>query len=109
MPPIFDATYATEAEARADADRYAAWLRSIDRQRQEESQRRSLESRQRFVAQLRQRRDLERTRPVIHVPPRREREPRPRPRRARRAGASRDGPPRLAEDDEPPLAAGGAA
>jgi hypothetical protein len=47
-------------------------------------------------------------RPVIHVPPRREREPKPRSRRTKRAGVSRDGPPRLAEDDEPPLAVGGA-
>jgi hypothetical protein len=45
-------------------------------------------------------------RPIIHAPPRRERESRPRPRRARRAGASRDGPSRLAEDEpEPDLSA----
>jgi hypothetical protein len=38
--------------------------------------------------------------PVIHVPPRRDREPKPRSRRARRAGTSRDGP-RSSDDDEP--------
>jgi hypothetical protein len=52
--------------------------------------------------------------PVIHLPERRERDPRPRGRRTRRAGTSRDGPSRLAEDESepPPLAApllGGAA
>jgi hypothetical protein len=102
MPPIFDATYATEAEARADADRYAAWLRSNDQRRQDESQRRSLESRQRFAARLRQRRRT----PIIHTPERRKRTARPRERRARRTGGSRASPSRKPEDPEPPLAGG---
>jgi hypothetical protein len=54
-------------------------------------------------------RGQDRSRSVIHVPPRREREAKPRSRRTKRAGVSRDGPPRLAEDDEPPLAAAGGA
>jgi hypothetical protein len=105
MPPIFDATYATEAEARADADRYAAWLRSNDQRRQDEAQRRSLESRQRFAARLRQRR-----RTIIHTPERRERTARTREHRARRAGGSRASPSRLSDDPEPrPVAAPGGA
>jgi hypothetical protein len=51
-------------------------------------------------------RGQDRSRPVIHVPARREREPKPRSRRARRAGSSRDGP--RSEDDDPhELDAGG--
>jgi hypothetical protein len=103
MPPIFDEIYPTEAEANEAAQGIAKQLRNIGRRRQEESQRRWRESNERFIARLRLRR-MGRRAAVIHVPPRREREPRPRPRRARRAGTSRDGPPRLAEDDEPPLA-----
>jgi hypothetical protein len=101
MPPIFDEVYPTEAEANEAAHGIAKQFRSIDRQRQEESQRRWRESNERFVARLKQRRSPKTPTPVIHLPPRREREPRPRAvRRSRARSPGRSDPP----EPEPPLA-----
>jgi hypothetical protein len=50
---------------------------------------------------------LQRRTPIVHVPPRREREPKPRARSRRRAGSSRDGPDDPPDDpdlDPPPIA-----
>jgi hypothetical protein len=101
MPPIFDEVYPTEEEANEAAQGIAEQLRSIDKKRQEESQRRWRESNERFIARLKQRRSPKT--PIIQVPERREPVARPRehraPRRVSRSAASRGDPsePDLAE------------
>lgn len=99
-PPMVDREFAAPEGAQEYAEAYCGWLRSLDARHQEESRRRSEQSRQRFIARLRQQRDRTLRPPPlpISVSGPRPREHRPR-RRSAGTSSSRGDPP----EPEPPL------